>query len=194
MEINSFMQEDKKNRRIELRDQDKILRIFYAGNLDLYMNLQTRDLLPEEEDAEISFDINKSEKRVYPIIEKLYEDVIQGKIFDDISKRDMERNKESYYYKDLVDEESNIHWISDDGPRDIEDELVIQKTNDNIKLTFKRKKEAYEERLRSGYVISIRISTSGSRYQYFFVPFMKMYQNLQEIEFDKQEGYQKKKV
>ena len=177
MEINSFMQEDKKNRRIELRDQDKILRIFYAGNLDLYMNLQTRDLLPEEEDAEISFDINKSEKRVYPIMEKLYEDVIQGKIFDDISKRDMERNRESYYYKDLVDEES-----------------IIQKTNDNIKLTFKRKKEVYEERLRSGYVISIRISTSGSRYQYFFVPFMKMYQNLQEIEFDKQEGYQKKKV
>ena len=90
---------------IELRDKEKILRIIYAGNLDLYLILSNGEVL-ENENKTISFNITKEDYEIYSIFDSLYKETIEGNVFDNEEEynfNDYHFNyKESYAYERLV--------------------------------------------------------------------------------------------
>ena len=202
MEINKLWNEREKCFDFELREENKILRIFFAGNLDLYMTLGDGEPIPENTEEKIVFEITKENYEIYSYFEALYHDIISGKVFEeDIFLEDIPSfdYKKTYEYQKLVDQEQKIHWISDDGPSDLEDQLVIQKGEDKYQLIFIRNEKPLDYGFKSSYNITIRFRNSGSQYSPFNCVFMRLYQQLQNIETDYHQihfeeiEYQKKK-
>ena len=154
-----------------LIDGDKELRIFFARNYDLFFILDNHTLLSNE-NIEMDFNITKEDYDLYLIFDKAYNRFVTSK-----------NNNLNYsflhdFYQ-LVDEDNNINWISDEGPVDIEDKLVISKEEDSFRLRFIRSDKNFDYN-NSG--ISIRVRNSGSRYNPFNVIFMELYDNLQSID------------
>lgn len=172
----------------ELIKDGKILQIFYAGNLDLYMKLGNGSILPENENISIYFDITKENYEIYSIFDSLYNDIIKGRIFDEEDPIYFEYNNyidntKTYEYKKLVDENQNINWISDDGPAELEDMMSISYLDeDTYRLTFARNDKPMDIGFKSGLGITVRIRNSGSSYSPFNCIFMRMYKKLQEID------------
>jgi hypothetical protein len=154
-----------------LIDGDKELRIFFARNYDLFFILDNHTLLSNE-NIEMDFNITKEDYDLYLIFDKAYNRFVTSK-----------NNNLNYsflhdFYQ-LVDEDNNINWISDEGPVDIEDKLVISKEEDSFRLRFIRSDKNYDYN-NSG--ICIRVRNSGSRYNPFNCIFMELYDNLQSID------------
>lgn len=168
---------------------NKVLRIFYAGNLDLYMSLANGEMFGEENKS-ISFDITKEDYEVYTIFDTLYKDVISGNVFEtmeDGSQEDfgLKDYKVSFQYCNLVDENMNINWVSDDGILEAEDSLTFSLIdNDTYRFTFNRNDKPLGDGFKSDGCISVRFRNSGSRYDPFNCPFMFMYQRLQNLDPD----------
>jgi len=160
----------------ELIEDNKKLKIIYAGNLDLYYILQFDDEIPYGEKASKTFDITKDNYELYKLFDELYNNIINGMIWED-----EKRIKQSSIYKDLVDKNKNICWISDEGQRELEDSLTISKEKDKIHLSFERNNQE-DYPFKSAFSIGIRICNSGSRYDRFNIPFMRMFQKLQTID------------
>ena len=118
----------------EIIDKDKKLRIIYAGNLDLYFVLVFNNEIPYGESATRSIKITKENYELYKIFDDLYEEVTNGKIFED----EEASNSISDYLsqRDLVDSNNNICWISDEGPREVEDSMTISKKEDAYNISF----------------------------------------------------------
>lgn len=182
----------------EIIDKDKKLRIIYAGNLDLYFILVFNNEIPYGKSATRSIKITKENYELYKIFDDLYEEVTNGKIFED----EEASNSISDYLsqRDLVDSNNNICWISDEGPREVEDSMTISKKEDAYNISFERNNDDNGFALKSAYSIGIRICNSGSRYGRYNIPFMRMFQKLQTIDPDihqidiEEIIYQKKKA
>ena len=166
--------------------EEKTLRIFYGGNLDLYLSLGNRELIPEDENVTLSFDITKENYEIFSLFDALYKDVLAGKVFEEeISDelRDQERYRNSYEYQILVDEDEKINWISDEGPPEVEDKVSISKQDeDTYRLTFYRNDKPMDFGMKNSLNISVRIRNSGSKYDPFNCIFMRMYQKLQDLD------------
>jgi len=169
-----------------LTKDDKTLKIHYAGNLDLYLMLSNDKLLSIDKNTIMHFDITKENYEIFQLFDSLYKDIISGNIF----KEDIYIYKEfnsydytkSYEYRILVDDDHNIVWISDDGPVDLEDALKISKIDDDTyRLYFFRNDKPLDFGFKSSTNISVRIRNSGSRYNPFNCLFMRMFQELQNI-------------
>ena len=160
-----------------LMEGNKELYIFFAGNLDLYFLLSTDKLLPPNENITLDFDITKENYDLYLIFDKLYNRIINSK----------KTNKEDDFWNNtdsinqLVDDNLNINWISDNGPADLEDKLVISKEEDSYKLTFIRNDKPMDFGFKSNAGIGIRFRNDGSRYNPFNCFFMELYNSLQKI-------------
>ena len=202
MKIKKIPNEREKCYDIELIDNNKNLKILFAGNLDLYMILSNNEIIPYGKNISLYFDITKEDYDIYSIFDSLYEDIINGRPFgsDSLSSDyDYTRQEE---YKKLVDSNLNINWISDDGPPEIEDMLKISKIdNDTYRLTFIRNDKPMDFGFKHHMGISVRFRNSGSRYNPFNCLFMKMYHELQEIDseyhqmhFEEMEYLKKKKI
>ena len=186
MQIKKYKNEEN-SYNIELINNNLILRILFARNLDLYMHLET-DEIPENEDCSISFDITKEDYDIFLLFDSLYNDIIKGNVFGKDLCLDNEENelfnyRNSFEYQKLVDKENNITWISDDNPNDTKDSLTISKLDeDTYRLTFKRNKEKIKNPYQDFSSIRIRFRNCGSKYNPFNCAFMRMYQSLQEID------------
>ena len=167
----------------ELIDGDKILKILFAGNLDLYMILGNNEIIPFEKNVSLYFDITKEDYEIYSIFDSLYNDIVAGKPFgEDCLSSDYDYKKRDAYKK-LVDSNFDINWISDDGPHELEDMLRISKLDgDRYRLTFIRNDKPMDCGFKNHMGISIRFRNSGSLYDPFNCVFMIMYHKLQEID------------
>ena len=168
----------------EMKEGDKVLQIFYAGNLDLYFVLATKQIM-ENENISLSFDITKENYDLYVLFDALYKEIKEGKVFEDarqisclLDEKDYKKTEE---YKRLVHGDI-IEWISDDGPRDAEDRMTIEPQEDSYRLTFYRNDKPLDIGWKSHFGITIRIRNSGSSYAPFNCVFMRLYQRLQNID------------
>ena len=163
----------------KIRDKEKVLNIFFAGNLDLYMMLGNGEIIPDNKNVALSFNITKDNLEIYELFRKLYKNIINGNISNEHNYKD------SLEYKKLVDDNKNITWISDDGPIDSEDILVISLVDEIINLKFIRRSKLMEFKMKNPMAISIRIRNARSKYKPFNTIFMDLYNDLQQIDNNK---------
>ena len=151
---------------ITLSYNDEVsLSILFAGNLDLYFMLAGAHKSQK-------FIIDESNLRVYDIFNKLYNDLINCKLPFESDKEKL-RRLTNY---DLLVQNNIITWKSDDYPFDIGPSFKIEKVNDIINITFDRgKNDEYNMNNRR---VAVRIRNSGSLYQPFNTNFMKLYNEL----------------
>ena len=168
----------------ELKKDNKVLRILFGGNLDLYLSLSDGKKYDDRHNANITFDITKEDYEIFELIDNLYNDTITANIY---GKREDDYTIDYSIinqYKDLVDK-GIIHWISDEGPRDVEDSFELSKIDqDTYRFTFLRTDKTLDFGFKSPTSISVRIRNSGSNYAPFNCIFMRMYNNLQEVDPD----------
>lgn len=167
---------------IKLTKDGKTLTILFSRVLDLYMIMEDGKRIPSRTSKIIDFDINTSDNEVYKIFDKLYNDVIEGNIFERKAKNGFIDSSLVCGYNLLVDENKNITWVSDDGMFEEEDRMQISKLYDSYCLTFIRNDKPLDSGFKSPTGIYVRLRTSGSRYDYFYIPFMRMYQTLQKVD------------
>ena len=184
-------------------DNKKHLIISFEGNLDLYMTLREDDTnLAGDENKITTFDITKKNYEIFEIFDSLYNDIIHGQLFEetpveslcsDINHEELFEElpefkssidyTKTYEYKKLVDNQKNIIWISDDGPAEIEDRVIIFPVDDDVyRLTFVRNDKTMDGEYKSRYGICVRFRNSGSKYDPFNCAFMKMFIKLQKID------------
>lgn len=157
---------------ITLSYNDEVsLSILFAGNLDLYFMLAGAHKSQK-------FIIDESNLRVYDIFNKLYNDLIDCKLPFDSSK---ERLRRLTNYNLLV-QNNIITWKSDDYPFDIGPSFKIEKVSDIINITFDRGKE--DEYNINNRRVAVRIRNSGSLYQPFNTNFMKLYNELCNLDLE----------
>jgi hypothetical protein len=149
-------------------EKDNHLLIYLSYNEDLYMSISNNERLDSDEDGYRWIDINKDDTDIYNIFDRLYNSVLE----------------KSKLNKDILDEDNNIVWTSDEGRKEVEDSLIIFRYDDFYRLLFHRNNKHKEKcsRRKSSRSIDIRFSTSGSRYKEFVSSFLTMYRELNEIE------------
>lgn len=169
---------------IWLKKDNKELKIMFAGNQDLYISLSNGDFIPQRQNTSMYFDITKENYEIFSAFDKLYNNIINGNIFDkDMHSKYRLDYLKSYDYHNIVDKEKNINWISDDGPEELEDRITISKSDeDTYRLTFFRNDKELDCGFKSNTSIFVRFRTSGSRYGFFYCPFMIMFQELQNLD------------
>ena len=177
-----------------LIDGSRKLDILFAGNLDLYMALGNGRMIPDDANVFINFDITKENYEIYSLFDNLYNEIVDGKVFirdeadeflEDITGYSYGEfdYKDTYAYKELVDKDGSIKWISDDGPREVEDSVHIFRLNDDvIRLSFYRNDLPMDFGFKSSSRIIVRFRNSGSYYDPFNCVFMRMYNNLQKVD------------
>ena len=153
-----------------------ILRIYFAGNLDLYLTLSDGNLIKYNTNKELIFDITKENYEVYKIIDELYSNVLNNDPYFDGNKE----NFYEYVHNDLVIN-NNIVWYSDDEPIECADKFTLTKVDDTYRFIFNRVDKDYSY-FKSSSSISVRLRNSGSRYEPFNCSFMIMYRKLQSVD------------
>lgn len=206
---------DYEGKNIHFIEKNKILTITFMGNGDLYWIINNPDCKNNCKYSYDFFEITKENYQVYWAFEKLLTDIKDINIFaeeeinfpsyleTDEEKRQymetLELNKKNYrkfnksYYNDLYDEEKNtVTWVSDEAELDFSNKVSIKKLDDRFVLEFFQPPQMDEderENLSLG-AIGIRFRNSGSRYEPFNVIFMRMFQNLQNVDDVNDYGHQ----
>jgi len=163
---------------------DGIFQIWFCGNLDLYFSYVydgNKLTVPAVKD----FYITKENYFLYSLFEELYNDVKDYNIFDiDMfdSEEDWLKRKKDFIENDRYNprklfKDNKIEWHCDDFDYDEAGSFVIEKLDDCYKITFNKCKDdgSMFAMLAS---TSVRIRNSGSRYGFFNVIFMRMYNKL----------------
>lgn len=148
------------------------------------MTISNEEILSNDKNITVFFDITKENYEIYLIFDSLYKDIISGNVFGiDSPYSECVDYTKTDEYKNLVDKDFNINWISDEGLSDVEDKLKISVVNnDTYRLTFSRNNTPIRYGLKNTFGMSIRVRNSGSRYYPFNCVFMRMYYNLQNID------------
>ena len=159
----------------ELINDGKSVQIIYSNNLDLYMILECDEILEENKYKSIDFDITKENYEVFEAFDILYNKIVYEILKE--NDRIITRN-----YNKLVDDDKRIVWISDDGPFESQDRLVISKKDEHTyRLTFIRTDVVTPHEYKNRFGISIRFRNSGSQYDPLNFYFMDMYNQLQDV-------------
>ncbi len=199
----------------EFIKDNKVLRIIFGGNLDLYWSLDTNKKYTTYEEAikELydTFTITKENYQIYSLFKDLLDNIKSSNIFTPIcepvlteddevielpptheelerTKRLNESLKEHGAYQRIIDGEA-ITWHSDEEPYEIADVLRMSEVDDCIVLEFLRPELTGEKMgIRRPSTICIRFRNSGSYYDPFNIAFMRMYNELQKFdpEYDKE--------
>ena len=181
---------------ITLISGKKKLTIEYAPNLDLYFVVENAN----------EFVITKEDYQIYELFLKLYETIISADVFNQSSfnyyiteflghfdnefisyedylkktKKSLEFKRKQNYYADLVNN-GKIVWKCDDYPHDIGPSFKISKCTDIIKITFDKGDTEKQDLFHPKNRTTVRIRTSGSAYNYFYIPFMMLFKELKEL-------------
>ena len=151
---------------------EQALYILFAGNQDLYIIHRGNT-----SNNSCDFEITKDDYELYCIFDKLYTSVIEYKPYD--NKEDTTFKESERYKQYPLVKNNEIYFYSDDDPEDIATLLKITKKNRVITLSLK-----YGMHLEGMKSNGIRIRTNGSRYGLFYVPFMQMYNEINETNFE----------
>ena len=179
---------------IFIEEDNSCLSIFYGGNLDLYWSINSNKRTMENDPKTDSFIITKENYGLYSLFEKLYNDIKEINLFEDLEEdKDRYRLYNSSYYQELFDEKNNtITWYSDETAREVANYLQIKKEKERFIINFNIQEyiEGYDRDFASLYYIPIRFRNSGSRYDPFNIIFMRMYERLKEIDDINDYGHQ----
>lgn len=175
---------------ILIRDNKKLLKIFYGSNLDLYIDIFGDCNIDENGQYNAIFSINKNQE-IYQYFENLIDNIIKCRVFDtsdikleicDTKEQMNELLKNNGVYNRLV-QDSAIIWYSDNIYDEKANKLKIEKKDDKIILTFTDNPDD------PTFGFGIRICNSGSKYDPFNLCFMNLFNQLQVL--NKQEEQKK---
>ena len=159
---------------------DGCFSIVFGGNLDLYWIYKHETSFLDTPDSK-DFYITKENYFLYSLFNELYNDVKDYNIFtiDNFDKEEeWLKRKNDFFEHDknnprkLV-KDNKIEWHCDDFDYEDGSSFVIERLDDCYKLTFNKCKA---DSIFTSY--AVRIRNSGSRYGYFNVIFMRMYNKL----------------
>lgn len=169
-------------------ENDRTLKILFAGNLDLYISIYDNSLRTIKENEKKDFYITKENYAIYSLFEELYEKIITGNVYPEDSaifkytnNLNSERNLRTAIEKGLINYDDEIEWYCDDYSMGEGDSMKIIKEDDRFKILFERHKSPEKGMYEDLYV---RICNSGSRYLPFNSCFMDFYNKLQKIDPD----------
>ena len=145
--------------------------ISFAGNLDLYFLYMHKGNILDCPEA-YSITITKENEFLYNLFDKLYLAIKSGNPFINVKQDFVE---ELYGNPENLFKNESIDWYSDECYYEIASRLIIKQEKDKYIVTFVRSKE--DEGV-NFLTYAVRISTSGSRYGNYFIPFMEMYKEL----------------
>lgn len=144
--------------------------IMWGANLDLYFisNKSKVASWPQR------FVISHTDGFIYLAFLSLYNEITHFRIFEDVVCD--KRMKNEVLSTGLFDPKTGvITWKSDDGYN----ELRFKRDKQKIYFEFvKTKPKVQLLYLRNRYEIPIRFRTSGSRYHYGYIPFVRLYQRV----------------
>ena len=191
--LNIFIQED-----------HEYIEFSFGGNGDLYLIIRSQMANDER-----SFIITKENYEIYDLFLKLFYDIENINIYDeedyippyiedederqeylDEYNKKIEEEKKKYRiynysnYNELFDKENDtITWYSDETAHKVANILKIKKEKESFRLTFIIQPyiEGFDEDFYSAYYIPIRFRNSGSSYDPFNIVFMRMYNDMKEI-------------
>lgn len=177
---------------ILIRNEKKLLKIFYGSNGDLYLDIFGDHNINEDENYTATFSINQNQE-IYQYFESLIDSIIKCKVFavsdielemcntkehmNELLKSNQLYNeglKNSDVYNRLV-QDSAIIWYSDNIYDEKANKLRIEKKDDKIILTFIDNPDD------PTFGFGIRICNSGSKYDPFNVCFMNLFNQLQTL-------------
>lgn len=189
---------------IVLKKDNKIFRMSYEGNLDIYWGVRGKNYdYIDDKYGHYEFVITKENYHIYEAFNNLYHDIIDAQVFDkdiidecksiDEYEKELaritrwqQRELKSDVYERLV-QDKVITWLSDDAIFN-EDGLEyymfppayvsISKKGGEIHLDFKVKLINNRKNM----PVAVRFRTNGSSYRYFYIPFILMHQKLQSYE------------
>lgn len=191
---------------ILIRDEKKLLKIFYGSNGDLYIDIFGDHNINESGNYTATFSINQNQD-VYQYFESLIDNIIKCKVFA-VSDNELEmcntkeqmnellKSSQLYneglknrdVYNRLV-QDSAIIWYSDNIYDEKANKLKIEKEDDKIILTFIDNPDD------PTFGFGIRICNSGSKYDPFNVCFMNLFNQLQTLNIkDEQKKFVRKKL
>ena len=194
---------------IFLEEEEKYLTFSYCGNLDLYWSIHSKHRNINDDYTYDYFIITKENYGIYYLFEKLFYDIENLNIFDiedDIisytepdkkikyledPKKEIEKEREKYRlynisnYNELFDKDRNtITWYSDETAHEVSNILKIKKEKNIFKVEFYIQPyiKGYDRDFHSTRYIPIRFRNSGSKYDPFNCVFMRMYNNMHDID------------
>ena len=156
---------------IKLKDNEKVLKINYAGNGDLYMSITEGRRLDKKYGDSIFIDIKEEDGAIYDATYNLY-------------SRIMFKNKKDP--RNIVDEDNNVVWLDDDRPENEADKFLIQNYGKVIRLKFVRICDDKIFNRKNSRSINIRFCMNESRYKEYAYEFDKYYKDLSGMEKGKQ--------
>ena len=179
-----------------LEEDNKKFEIYFAGNLDLYWNIRSK-----EESDRHSFTITKENGELYRLFETLYNDIENINIFgvDSYTAEEIEEIKDKYRkynlsrYNELFDKDNKtITWHSDETAYDVSNYLEIVQEDEEFKINFYTQEniKGYDKDFKSDRYIPIRFRNSGSMYLPFNYVFMRMYKELIKLDDVSDYGHQ----
>lgn len=191
---------------ILIRDKQKLLKIFYGSNGDLYIDIFGERNINKNGNYTATFSIDQNQE-IYQYFKSLIDDIIQCKVFD-VSDIEFEmcvtkeqKNKllkSSQLYNEILKhgdvysrlvQNSTIIWYSDNIYDEKANILRIEKEDDKIILTF------IDNPNDPTFGFGIRICNSGSKYDPFNICFMNLFNQLQALNIkDEQKEFVRKKL
>ena len=197
----------KSENQIRLQEANLNLDISYMGNLDLYWTINSKDNVINNN----IFTITKENYALYELFEQLFIDIKDINIYsgepvipfyledeEEISKY-LEEQKEAYrkhnlanYNKLYDDVNKTITWYSDETNHEVANILKIKKEDEcfNIEFNIQKENSIYDRDFHSEHYIPIRFRNSGSSYDPFNIIFMRMFNNLKEVDDVNEIGHQ----
>ena len=158
------------------------LLIRYGNNLDLFFVLHSNGIDIKSNNC---FNITKEKTYIYNLFEKLYSDIENINLFDNITEdeKDDYRLFDKANYNKLYNPYTNtITWVSDETAFEVANYFKIIKEDEKFKLEFFTKPpiKGYDIDCYTKYIIPVRLRNSGSRYYPFNQIFMNLYIELQK--------------
>ena len=174
---------------IFLVDGDKYLAFTFGGNGDLYWSIHSKNDIDKHD----HFIITKENYAIYSLFEQLFSDIENINIYDEEDDKDKYRIFNYANYNELFDDSTKtITWYSDETAHEVANILTIKKNYDFFKIDFYIQPyiEDYDRDFYSSRYIPIRFRNSGSSYDPFNIIFMRMYNNMREIDDVNDVGHQ----
>lgn len=176
-------------RSFDISTDEGVFQIWFGGNLDLYFRYEYNGNKLYGPDSK-SFYITKENYFLFSLFDELYEDVKNYNIFVPdayITEAECLENRERFREADLHNprklfKDNKVDWHCDDFDYDDGGRFVIEKLDDCYKLTFNKCKNDSFFGVAASY--SVRIRNSGSRYGYFNMVFMRLYNKLCEFDYE----------
>ena len=183
LEIRKSWDEHTKTYIINLLNNNQIINIYFAGNLDLYWSYHDHEPFNFDSiNSKKTFEVTKENYFLYSLFDQLYNDIDTCNIypadledsFTDFNDQ-QEIAKMNMTERNMLFKNDTIRWLSDEAPEEDANSFTIVKSEESFIITFMQKYNMFTH-------YAVRISNSGSRYDPFNILFMRMFNELQKYD------------